>query len=152
MTNSLENARKRPWWQWLIAATVAGLVSGLILALLGVFASQAVRDHLAHDQQTEWGDAVLAIYAFLTFAATGFVAAFSSVYGTLRRSLYPSVGITCVALTINIIGFFVPTGGYAMLPFYASIVIGVSLTMAFLGRERRDHTAGRTTLSPMSEV
>jgi hypothetical protein len=149
----LENACKRPSWQWLIAATAAGFVSGLIWALLGVFASQAIHDHLAQDQQTELGDAVLAIYAFLTFAATGFVAAFSSVYGTLRRSLYSSVGITCVTLAINIIGFFVPTGGYAMLPFYASIVIGVSLTMAFLGRERRGQTAVRTALSgPMSGV
>jgi membrane protein DedA with SNARE-associated domain len=66
----LENACKRPSWQWLIAATAAGFVSGLIWALLGVFASQAIHDHLAQDQQTELGDAVLAIYAFLTFAAT----------------------------------------------------------------------------------
>ena len=125
---------------------------GLILALLGVFASQAIHDHLAHDQQTEWATQCWRFTLFSLSRSQGSLR-HSSVYGTLRRSLYPSVGITCVALTINIIGFFVPTGGYAMLPFYASTVVGVSLTMAFLGRERRDQTAGRTTLSgPMSEV
>lgn len=147
MKKWLETARERPWWQWLIAATATGLVSGLILALLGVFASQAIHDYLAHDRQTEWGDAALAIYAFLTFGATGFVAAFSKVYGIFRRNRYLPLIITCVTLAINIVGFFVPTGGYALLPFYASMVIGVSLTIGFLGRECRNPITDRTAPS-----
>jgi O-antigen/teichoic acid export membrane protein len=153
VTKWLETAPQRPWWQWLLAATAAGFVSGLILALLGVFAVQAIHDYLAHDKLTEWGDALLAIYAFLTFAATGFVAAFSGIYGALRRSRYLPLSITCVTLAINVIGFFVPTGGYAMLPFYASVVTGVSLTIGFLGRERRKPIAVRTApAGPKSEV
>ncbi|MGA8310566.1 MAG: hypothetical protein WB755_11095 [Terriglobales bacterium] len=137
MRKWLETIRERPRWQVLVAATIGGFISGLISAVLGVYGSSAIHDYLVHDKLTEWGDALLAMYAFLTFGATGFVAAFSSIYGVARRSRYVPLAITCGTLTINVLGFFVPTGGYALLPFYVSIVTGISLTIAFLGREQR---------------
>ena len=50
----------------------------------------------------------------------------------------PHSVITGIVLSVNILGFFVPTGGYALLPFYSSIVLGVSLTVAFLILRRRN--------------
>lgn len=132
MKSWLEAARERPWWQLLLAAIVAGSISGPVVALLGVFASEAIHNYLAHDKLTEWEDALLAIYAFLTFGATGFVAGFSIIYGLARRSWHRPLAITCATLAINILGLFTPTGGYAMLPFYISIVAGAGLTIAFL--------------------
>jgi hypothetical protein len=121
------------WWCLLVAATVSGIVSGLVLAVSGVLCSHAIATYLTHDKQTtELGDAALAIYVFFTFGATGFIAAFSGTYGIVRRRGYAPVAITGITLGINILGFYEPTGGYALLPLYSSIVIGLGLTVGFL--------------------
>jgi hypothetical protein len=121
------------WWQLLLVATVSGIVVGVISIVLGLFCSIPIGLVLAHGQKiTELGDAALGMFAAMTFGATGMIAGFSSVYGIARRRGYVALAVTCIALAINIGGFFVPTGGYAMLPFYASIAIGLSLTVVFL--------------------
>ena len=133
MKSWLEHVRARTWWQLLLVATAGGIISGLTLAMLGVFGSPVLGAYLIRPKETtELGEAVLAIYAFLSFAATGFVAAFSGIYGIARRSRFIPLTITCIALSINLLGFFVPTGGYALLAFYASVVVGVGLTVLFL--------------------
>ena len=53
-------------------------VSGLILALLGVFASQAIHDHLPTISRQNGAMQCWRFTLILTFAATGFVAAFSN--------------------------------------------------------------------------
>jgi len=107
-----------------------------LTALFGVLGTHQLAAYLNRGKQTtELGDAVLAIYVFLTLAATGFVAAFSGTYGIARRRAYASLLITCATLGINVVGFFVPTGGYALLPFYCSLVAGVGLTLALLIRK-----------------
>jgi len=95
---------------------------------------------MAHGETTELGDAVLAIYVFLSFSATGFVAAFSGTYGVARSRILPPVLITLLTLAINVLGFFVPTGGYAMLPFYLSLLIGIGLTAVVMTPRRRKDT------------
>jgi hypothetical protein len=106
---------------------------GLVSAVLGLLSTPAIEIFLAHGKETtEFGDAALAIYAFLTFGATGFIAAFAAKYGIVRRKVYAPLLITCIAMSINIVGFLVPTGGYALAPFYASIAIGFGLTAVFL--------------------
>jgi len=117
----------------LFVATTAGIIAGLAFAILAVFSSPAIGALLTHGKPTtELGDAALAIYAFLTFAATGLIGAFSSTYGIARRKVYAPLMITGITMSVNILGFFVPTGGYALLPFYASVVTGLSLTVVFL--------------------
>lgn len=110
-----------------------GVLAAIVLAMLGLCCIPLIEKCLAHVQQTtEWGDAVLGIYAFMTFGATGFIAGFSSAYGIARRSGYAPLVITSIVLSINIVRFFVPTGGYAMLPFYVSVAVGLGLTVVFL--------------------
>src|SRR5579864_5756288 len=141
----LRYIRACKWWHLLSIATMAGIISGLVLAVLGVVTSPIIGRYLTHGSQTtEMGDAALAIYAFLTFGATGFIAAFSGAYGIARRSRYAPILITSIALTINIVGFFVPTGGYALAPFYASVVIGLGLTGAVLIHRRSELGATKT--------
>jgi hypothetical protein len=121
------------WWRLLIAAMIGGVISGLLFAIAGVPGSHAIATYLAHGKEpTELGDAALAIYAFFAFGSTGFIAGFSGTYGIARRSGYAPLVITCIAGGINVLGFFVPTGGYALAPFCASIVIGLSLTVVWL--------------------
>lgn len=114
-------------------ATASGIVVGVVSAILGIFCTIPIRLLLAEGQETtEAGDAVLAIYAFMTFGATGLIAGFSGAYGIARQRGYIALAVTGIVLAVDIVGFFVPTRGYAMLPFYASIVIGLSLTVVFL--------------------
>jgi hypothetical protein len=77
---------------------------------------------------------------FPAFGTTGFVAAFSTIYGIARRQAYCPVIITSIAALINLLGWFVPTGGHAMMPFYASLAIGVGLTLAFSFTGKQDST------------
>ncbi len=129
----LEQLRICGWWILLFVATAAGIISGLAFAILAVISSPAIGTLLTRGKPTtELGDAVLAIYAFLTFAATGFIGAFSGTYGIARKKGYTPLAITGITMSVNILGFFVPTGGHALLPFYASVVTGLSLTVAFL--------------------
>lgn len=74
----------------------------------------------------------MGIYVFLGFSATGFAAGFSSIYGLARRRKLVPVVTTLLTIVINVVGFFVPTEGYAMLPFYLSIVVAVGLTAVLL--------------------
>jgi len=121
------------WWHLLLVATASGIVVGAISAILGIFCTIPIGLFLADGQETtEAGDAVLAIYGCMSFGATGLIAGFSGTYGIARQRGYAALAVTCVVFGINIVGFFVPTGGYAMLPFYASIVIGLILTVVFL--------------------
>ena len=132
MTKLLEYLRAA-WWRLLIAATIGGIVSGLLFAIAGVLGSHAIATYLAHGKEpTELGDAALAIFAFFAFGATGLMAGFSSTYGIARRNGYAPLVITCIVLGINVLGFILPTGGYALAPFCASIVIGLGLTVKFL--------------------
>ena len=127
--------RTRAWWHLLLVATVSGIVASVVLAILGIFCTIPIGRLLAGGQQTtEAGDAALAMYAFMSFGATGLIAGFSGVYGLARQRGYAALAVTSVVLGINIVGFFVSTGGYATLPFYASIVLGLTLTVIFLIR------------------
>ena len=128
----LDSLRTAAWWRLLLAATVCGIIVGAVAAIVGVPATLAIATHFNGQQGTELGDAVLAIYAFATFSVTGFIAGISITYGLARRRGYTALVITCIVLGINIAGFFVPTGGYALAPFYASILIGLVLTIVFL--------------------
>ncbi len=118
------------WWHLLLIAIASGIVVGVVSAVLRIFCTIPLGLILANGQETtEAGDAVLAIYDFMAFGATGLIAGFSGIYGIARQRGYVALAVTGVAFAINIGGFFVPTGGYAMLPFYASIAIGLSLTI-----------------------
>lgn len=86
MKNWVERVRKCSWGQLLFLASTSGLISGLAFAVSGVYGCGAIEMHLTHGNVTELGSAVLAIYAFLGFGATGFIAAFSSIYAIARRS------------------------------------------------------------------
>jgi len=98
---------------------------------------------MARAETTELGDAVLAIYVFLSFSATGFVAAFSGTYGVARSRMLPPVLITLLTVAINVLGFLVPTGGYAMAPFYLSLLIGIGLTaLVVTPRQQKDTDVG----------
>jgi hypothetical protein len=121
------------WWHLLLAATVSGIVVGAVSVVLGLFCAILIEALAANGQQsTEAGDVVLAICVVLTCGPTGLIAGFSGAYGIARRRGYAALAITCNALGINILGLYVPTNGHALLPFYASTVIGLSLTMVFL--------------------
>jgi hypothetical protein len=130
MKNWAERVRKCSWGQLLFLASTSGLISGLAFAVSGVYGCDAIEMQLTHGNVTELGSAVLAIYAFLGFGATGFIAAFSSVYAIARRQTFFPLIITFIVFCINLLGWFVPTGGYALLPFYASLAIGVGLTIS----------------------
>ena len=72
-----------------------------------------------------------------------------------RGSKHAPILITCIALSINIVivGFFVPTGGCGLAPlapFYAAVVVGLGLTVAFV--ILRDHDIGATKNSRASEM
>jgi len=136
--------RTRPQWQLFVIAATAGIIFGSCLTIVGLFGALRLATYLAHGKTTELGDAVLSIYVFLISSATGFIAGFSGTYGVARRRILPPVLITLLALAINILGFFVPTGGHALLPFYFSLFTGLGLTAVFLiPRQRKDtHTGG----------
>ena len=121
-------------WRLLFIATACGIVTAVVSVVLGISCVFPIveRYFASGKETTEWGDAVLGIYVFLTFGSTGLIAGFSGIYGVARRRGYAALAITFTVLGINVLGFFVPTGGYALLPFYASIVIGLGLAGVFL--------------------
>jgi hypothetical protein len=121
------------WWRLLLVATASGIVVGILSAILGIFCTIPLGQLLAQGQETtEAGDAVLAMYAFMTFGATGSIVGFSGTYGIARQRGSLALAVTCIVLGVNIVGFFVPTGGYTLLPFYSSIVLGLTLTVVLL--------------------
>jgi len=112
--------------------------------MVGLFGAQRLATYLLHGENTELGDAVLAIFVLLTSSATGFIAGFSGTYGVARRRILSPVLITLLAFAINIVGFLVPTGGYALLPLYFSLFTGLGLTAVFLipGHPKDAHIGG----------
>jgi len=140
MNRWVERVRKYSWAQLLLVAITSGLISSVVFAILGVYSCDAIVMYLSHGKETELGSAVLAIYTFLAFGTTGFVAVFSTIYGIARRQAYCPVIITSIGACINLLGWFVPTGGHALMPFYASLAIGVGLTLAFSFTGEQDST------------
>jgi len=128
--------RTRPQWQLIAIAATNGIIFGFCLTIVALFGAQRLATYLAHGETTELGDAALAIYVFLSSSATGFIAGFSGTYGVARRRILPPVLITLLACAINVVGFFLPTGDHAMLPFYLSLLTGIGLT--FLVPRRRN--------------
>jgi hypothetical protein len=140
MNRWVERVRKCSWAQLLLIATASGVFSGVVFAILGAYSCDAIVMYLNHGKETELGSAVLAIYTFLAFGTTGFVAAFSTSYAIARRQAYCPVMTTSIAACINLLGWFVPTGGHALMPFYASLAMGVGLTLAFSSTGEQDST------------
>jgi len=108
--------------------------------MVGLSGAQRLATYLAHGETTELGDAVLAIFVLLSSSATGFIAGFSGTYGIARRRILPPVLITLLAFVINVVGFYLPTGGHAMLPFYLSLLTGTVLTAVVLVPRRQKDT------------
>jgi hypothetical protein len=119
-----------------MTAMASGIVFGLSFAVLGVIVSHSLATFLVHGETTELGDAVLAMFVFLSSLAVGFTAVLSGIYGIARMRTLPPILITLLAVSINVVGFIVPTGGHAMLPFYLSLVVGIGLTTIVLGAKR----------------
>lgn len=140
MNSWVERVRKYSRVQLLLVATTSGLISGVLFSISGVFICDAVVMYLSHGKETELGSAVLAMYTFLAFGTTGFVAAFSTIYGIARRQAYCPVITASIAACINLLGWFVPTGGHALMPFYTSLAIGVGLSLAFSFTGEQDST------------
>jgi len=74
MNRWVERVRKYSWAQLLLVAITSGLISSVVFAILGVYSCDAIVMYLSHGKETELGSAVLAIYTFLAFGTTGFVA------------------------------------------------------------------------------
>ena len=86
---------------------------------------------------------MLAIYVVLSCSATGFIAGFSATYGVTRRRVLPPLLITLLAFAVNVVGFYLPTGGHAMLPFYLSLLTGIGLTaVVLIPRQQKDTDVG----------
>jgi len=147
MNRCVEHLRNFSRTKLPFAAITSGLIVGIVFATLGAFTCDAIVMYLTRGKETELGSAVLAMYTFPAFGTTGFVAGFSTIYGIARRRAYCPVITTCIAACVNLLGWFVPTGGHALMPFYASFAIGVGLTLAFSFTGKRDSTQ-RSAESP----